>query len=185
MRLKGVQVGKNLYIQGVPYLKLRGKASNISIGDNVKINGNIDLRNRENGSIVIEDDVSFDTDCRLVAANNAVLTFRRGADIGSFCIFNCGTSVTVGEDTLMASYCYIQSSNHGIKRTATIKSQPHTYGEINIGRDAWLGGNVSVLAGIKIGEGAIIGAKAVVTDDVSPYSIIAGIPARVIGERPK
>ena len=106
--LKGMKVGKNFYIQGIPFLKIRGHISNIQIGDNVSIYGNIDLRNRENGSIVIEDNVSFDKECRLVAANYAVLRFKSGADIGAYNIFNCGTNVTIGHDTMIAGYCYIQ-----------------------------------------------------------------------------
>jgi acetyltransferase-like isoleucine patch superfamily enzyme len=185
LRLKGVRVGRNFYIQGVPYLKLRGKASHVVIGDNVRVHGDIDVRNRENGRIVIESDVAFDTGCRLVAANDAVLTFRTGADVGAYCIFNCGTHVTVGEGTMMGAYCYIQSSNHGMSRSRPIKGQPHTYGVITIGRDVWLAGHVTVVAGVSIGDGAVVGAKAVVTKDVPPYSITAGIPAKVIGERPE
>ena len=44
---KGIHVGKNFYIQGVPFLKIRGPSSNIKIGNNVSIHGNIDFRNRE------------------------------------------------------------------------------------------------------------------------------------------
>jgi acetyltransferase-like isoleucine patch superfamily enzyme len=183
LRAKGVRVGRNLYIQGVPYLKLRGKAANVSIGDNVAIYGDIDLRNRENGKIIIESNVSFDLGCRLVAANDATLTFREGADIGGYCIFNCGADVTVGQHVLMASYCYVQSSNHGIRRSELIKRQPHSYGDIVIGRDVWVAGHASILAGVTIAEGAVVGAKAVVASDVAPYAICAGIPARVIGER--
>jgi acetyltransferase-like isoleucine patch superfamily enzyme len=185
LRARGIKVGRNFYIQGVPLLKLRGKPGNIVIGNDVKVNGDIDLRNRENGRIVIEDGVSFDTGCRIVAAREAVVTFRRRADIGNSCIFNCGADVTVGEDTMMAGYCYIQSSDHGMRRSMTVKSQPHTHRAIAIGRDAWLGGNVTVLPGTTIGDGAVVGAKAVVTSDLPPYSISAGIPAKVIGERPE
>jgi acetyltransferase-like isoleucine patch superfamily enzyme len=185
LRLKGIKVGRNFYIQGVPFLKLRGKPGNIVIGNNVKVNGDIDLRNRENGRIVIEDGVSFDTGCRIVAAREAVVTFRQRADIGSYCIFNCGADVTVGEDTMMAGSCYVQSSDHGMRRAMTIKSQPHAHKAITIGRDVWLGASVTVLPGLNIGEGAIVGAKAVVNSDLPAWSISVGIPAKVVGERPE
>lgn len=184
LKMKGIQVGCNFYIQGVPYLKLRGKPGNIRIGDNVRIFGDIDLRNREDGRIEIENNVSFDSGCRLVAANNAVLRFCEGVDIGGYCIFNCGTDVTIGTRTMIASFCHMQSSNHGIRKALSMREQPHTYGKITVGQEVWLGGNVTVLAGVSIGDGAVVAAKSVVTKDVPAFSIYAGIPAKVIGERP-
>jgi acetyltransferase-like isoleucine patch superfamily enzyme len=85
---------------------------------------------------------------------------------------------------LFAGFCYVQSSNHGIRKGQPIKDQPHTYGPIAIGRDVWLAGHVTVLAGVTIGDGAVVGAKAVVTRDIAPFAICAGIPAKAIGERP-
>lgn len=180
---RGIQVGKNFYIQGVPFLKIRGLSSNIKIGNNVSIYGNIDIRNRENGAIIIKDNVSFDTECRLVAANNAVLLFKEGADIGGYNIFNCGANVTIGHDTMIAGFCYIQSSNHGVSKGSTIKSQAHSYGEIFIGDDCWIASHVTVVAGVNISNGAIVGANAVVTKDLSEYSKNVGIPAKQIGVR--
>lgn len=184
LRLKGVKVGHHFYIQGVPYLKIRGQAGNVSIGNNVAIYGDIDLRNRENGQIIVEDDVVIDTNCRFVAANNAVLKLKTGCHIGAYCIFNCGTDVSVGARTLLAGFCYVQSSNHGIRKNQAIRDQPHTYGKISIGSDAWLGGHVSVLPGVEIGDGAVIGAKAVVTKNIPPYTVSTGVPASVSSIRP-
>jgi acetyltransferase-like isoleucine patch superfamily enzyme len=56
-------------------------------------------------------------------------------------------------------------------------------GDVIIGNDVWFGFGVTILSGVKIGDGAAIGAKSVVTKDVAPYSIVAGNPARVIGKR--
>ena len=52
-----------------------------------------------------------------------------------------------------------------------------------IGNDVWIGHNATIIAGVKIGDGAIIGAGAVVTKDVEPYSIVGGIPAKIIKYR--
>lgn len=52
-----------------------------------------------------------------------------------------------------------------------------------IGHDVWIGAHVVVLPGIEVGTGAVIGARAVITRDVPPYAIVAGVPARVIGAR--
>jgi acetyltransferase-like isoleucine patch superfamily enzyme len=183
LRMKGVAVGPNLQIQGIPSLKIHGSPHDIQIGANVTITGDVDIRNRERGKIIIGDDVKLDTSCRLIAANDAVLKIGAGCRIGAYTIFNCGEDVSVGDHTLMAGFCYIQSSNHGIRKGRLIKDQPHTYGRILIGRDVWLGGHVTVLAGVSIGDGAIIGAKSVVTKDIPPDAICAGIPADVVKKR--
>lgn len=52
-----------------------------------------------------------------------------------------------------------------------------------IGNDVWIGYRATILSGVKIGDGAVVGAMAVVTKDVEPYCIVAGNPARTIGKR--
>ncbi|MCI8326447.1 MAG: CatB-related O-acetyltransferase [Lachnospiraceae bacterium] len=56
-------------------------------------------------------------------------------------------------------------------------------GDIHIGNDVWIGYEAVILAGVTIGDGAVIGARAVVTKDVSPYTIVGGVPARPIKKR--
>ena len=56
-------------------------------------------------------------------------------------------------------------------------------GDIVIGNDVWIGYEAVVMAGVTIGNGAIIGARAVVTKDVPPYTIVGGVPAREIRRR--
>ncbi|MDE5998007.1 MAG: CatB-related O-acetyltransferase [Muribaculaceae bacterium] len=56
-------------------------------------------------------------------------------------------------------------------------------GDIVIGNDVWIGYDAVIMAGVKIGDGAIIGARAVVTKDVEPYSIVGGVPAKAIRKR--
>jgi len=64
-----------------------------------------------------------------------------------------------------------------------IKGHPSSKGDIVIGNDVWIGYGATILSGVTIGNGAVIGAESVVTDDVSPYAIIAGNPAREIKKR--
>ena len=52
-----------------------------------------------------------------------------------------------------------------------------------IGNDVWIGANVTILGGLKIGDGAVIGANAVVTRDIPPYAVVAGVPAKIIRYR--
>lgn len=58
-----------------------------------------------------------------------------------------------------------------------------TVGKIEIGNDVWIGANVTILGGIKVGDGAVIGAGSVVTKDLPPFSISVGVPAKVINYR--
>ncbi|MFC7926853.1 DapH/DapD/GlmU-related protein [Microbacterium laevaniformans] len=54
---------------------------------------------------------------------------------------------------------------------------------VSIGRDVWIGGRSTVLGGVTIGDGALIGSASVVTKDVAPFAVVVGNPARVVGER--
>jgi len=184
LRAKGVQVGKNFYIQGVPWLKVGGDAKNIRIGDEVKIMGDIDLRNREQGTIEIGDNVVIDDRCRLVAANDAVLSIGAFTRIGLHTIFNAGASISVGKEVLISGFCYVQSSNHGIRRGVPIQRQSHTYGTITIENGSWLGSHVTLLPGAHVGAGAVVGAKTVVTKSIPANSVNMGVPSKVAGMRP-
>jgi len=180
----GIKVGRKFYIEGVPKLKIRGRAGDIQIGDNVSVFGNIDLRNREQGKILIKDGVSIDNDCRFVSANDSVLTIGERSSIGPYCIFNCGVSVTVGSDCLFAGSIQVQSSEHGFAKGELIRKQKHTYGEISIGNDVWLAVNSAVMKGAVIEDGCVIGAKSLVRSGLyKKNSILVGVPARIVKER--
>jgi acetyltransferase-like isoleucine patch superfamily enzyme len=181
--IKGVKVGENFYIEGIPYLKIRGLHSNIIIGNNVKIFGNTDIRNRENGKIIIGNNVEIDNDCRFVSANDAKLELKDNCFIGPYNFFNAGDDIIISSYTISGGFVHIQSSNHGLEKSQKIWLQKHTYGKITIEEDVWLGANCTILQGVKIETGAVIAAKSVVTKSVSTYSIVGGIPAKEIGIR--
>ena len=184
LKIYGIKVGSDFYIEGVPKLKIKGCAGDISIGNNVSIYGDIDIRNRERGRIVIEDDVSIDNDCRFVAANDATLKIGRRTGVGPFCIFNCGVSVTIGEDCLIAGMVYVQSSEHGFVKGEKIVSQKHTYDEIRIGSDVWLAANSAVTKGVTLEDGCVVGAKSLVRKGYYERgSVLAGVPAVKIKKR--
>jgi acetyltransferase-like isoleucine patch superfamily enzyme len=64
-----------------------------------------------------------------------------------------------------------------------IQGHPRSKGDVIIGNDVWIGTEATFLSGVKVGDGAVIGAKSVVVKDVPPYAIVAGNPARVIKMR--
>ncbi|MBU0579596.1 MAG: acyltransferase [Candidatus Margulisbacteria bacterium] len=180
----GIKVGKKFYIEGIPLLKINGKGDNIQIGNNVSIMGDVDLRNRENGKIIIGNNVKIDNYCRLVAANDAVLKIGNNTNIGAFTIINCGTDVTIGDKCMISGLIQIQSSDHGIAKGTPIREQKHTYEKINIGNDVWLAANCTILKGVTLEDGCIVGAKSLVRQGhYQKNSILAGIPAKKVKER--
>ena len=110
-------------------------------------------------------------------------------EIGEFCFLGAFVEidvlerVAIGSHTLIGPRCFITDHNHGTNRGRRIDQQACVARPVSIGLDVWIGASASILAGVTIGDGAIVGAGAVVTKDVSPYAIVAGVPARRIGER--
>jgi acetyltransferase-like isoleucine patch superfamily enzyme len=92
-------------------------------------------------------------------------------------------SITIGNDVLLGPGTSIIASNHGFDQGQLIREQDGHDADIVIGNDVWLGASVVVTAGVSIGDGCVVGAGAVVTRDLPPYSICAGVPARVIRMR--
>lgn len=73
--------------------------------------------------------------------------------------------------------------NRYYQEHSSITGHPRTKGDVNIGNDVWIGREALILSGISIGDGAVVAARAVVTRNVAPYSIVAGNPARHIRHR--
>lgn len=90
-----------------------------------------------------------------------------------------GTHVMMGED------CTIITRNHKIDRTDIPMMEQGFEDEkpVHIGNDVWIGDRVTIMPGVHIGDGCVIGAGAVVTGDIPPYSIAAGVPAKVLRSR--
>ncbi|MBC7915805.1 MAG: acyltransferase [Pyrinomonadaceae bacterium] len=103
--------------------------------------------------------------------------------IGSFCEFNISDGINIGNDTNIASGCKFIDHDHGIEAGKLIGGQVPIVSPIEIGRDVWLGFNVTVLKGVFINDGAVIAAGSVVTKSVPKNEIWAGIPAKKIGVR--
>lgn len=183
MRLKGIKVGSNFRIKGVPTLDIKGSPGNIVIGNDVFIQGDIDLRNRQNGKITFCDRVKVDVNCRFVAANDAHIKIDSDTNIGCYTIFNAGADIFVGKYCLISGFCYIQSSNHGIKKDDYIRNQPHTYGPIKLEDDVWVASHVTILPDVTVSRGAVLAAKSVINKDVSEYEIVGGVPALHISNR--
>lgn len=94
--------------------------------------------------------------------------------------------LTIGNHVLVGQNAIVLSSTHQWSDpNVPIVFQGHRAEPVTIGDDVWIGANAVILPGVAIGTGTVIGAGAVVNHDTEPYSIVAGIPARKIGERPR
>lgn len=92
--------------------------------------------------------------------------------------------VTIGDDTSIAHGVSIMSETHvTADRDIPFKNQGMEYKPVKIGNDVWIGAKVTIMAGVTIGNKAIIGANSVVTRDVPDYAVVVGAPARVIKYR--
>lgn len=100
---------------------------------------------------------------------------------------NCEVNgpVTIGRDVMMGPEVVIYTSGHNHERVdIPMRIQGASVpAPVIIGNDVWLGRRVIVLPGVHIGDGCIIGAGAVVTKDIPPFSIAAGVPAKVVKSR--
>jgi acetyltransferase-like isoleucine patch superfamily enzyme len=95
--------------------------------------------------------------------------------------FDC---ITIGDDVLIGPYVLIHSGNHRFDDLSVpIRLQGHLQASIHIEDDVWIGAHAVILKGVTIGRGAVVAAGAVVNRDVEPYTIVAGVPAKKIGER--
>lgn len=174
--------GKNVKVLGKVDVRVRDNGK-IIIGDNVTIYGPLQLWVRDNAKIVIGDYCYIDSYVRLDAAWDAVIELGHHVTINAYSMINSSIGVKVGSNSLISFYVCIIDVDHGIKRNVLIRNQLPVGSPIEIGEDTWIGWGACILKGVKIGNGAVIGAGSVVTKDVPPYTVVAGVPARKIKER--
>lgn len=182
-RWAGIQLGNNVQFLGKVKIKLRGKPENIVIGDNVILGDNVDLRNRENGKIVLKERVYIDHNVRIVAAREGIVEVGFGSEIGGNTVINSGGTTRIGEFCMIAGGVNINSSRHGTEKQAYVKEQPHSHGVVELGDDVWIGSGASILINTRIGTGVVVSSNSLVSGDIPPFALCAGVPAKVIQYR--
>ena len=89
--------------------------------------------------------------------------------------------ITIGDNVLIGPNVVLRSNNHMFQDVLIpIREQGMTQGEIVVGDDVWIASNAVILAGVKIGRGAVVAAGGVVTKDVPDYAVVGGVPAKLI-----
>jgi acetyltransferase-like isoleucine patch superfamily enzyme len=159
-----IAIGENSFIDDYAVLDAKGGSNQgILIGKNVFVGRNTVL-SCKGGSITLDDYANISSNCSLLSE----------------------TKIIIGKYTFLAGHCYlVAGGNHSFDRIdVPIMLQPSlTKGGIHIDEDCWLGASVILLDGVSLGRGCVVGAGAVVTKSLTPYSVAAGIPAKKIRNR--
>lgn len=114
------------------------------------------------------------------------LTIGDEVDLAKDVIITSSGGVFIGDRTLIGYRTQIFSANHEIPPIGQkIPISGNVLAPVRIDKDVWIGANCIITPGVTVGEGAIIAAGSVVTKDVSPNSIVGGVPAKLIKMRPE
>ena len=159
-----IEIGDNTFIDEMAVLDAKGEANEgIKIGKNVFVGRNTILSCKE-GSIYLDDFVNLSANCSLLSE----------------------TGIHIGRYSFMAGHCYlVAGGNHTFDRIdLPIMFQPSVVkGGIRIGEDCWIAASVTVIDGVKLGKGCIVGAGSIVARSFPDYTIILGNPASKIKSR--
>ena len=158
LRLKGLRFGHGLTLEGNIEVTA---AKRVQLGRCVRLGKDIYLGAWPEGELVVGDN----------------------SYIGRWTIILAHQSVIIGNDCLIAPGCHITDVNHGIAPGELIRKQPLDSKPVRIGNDVWVGTGCSILPGVTIGDGAVVGARSVVTDDVPSNAIVVGSPAKLLRYR--
>jgi acetyltransferase-like isoleucine patch superfamily enzyme len=159
-------------------LRVRGAA----IGEKSSIAAGVRVRRPWCVSLGARVDVEHNVFFKIVA-DDASVTIGDYTFIGNGTQFDVLHSVAVGAHTQIAPGVFITDHTHHASHGVRLDQQGSRAAAVVIGDDVWIGTRAVILAGVTIGSGAIVGAAAVVTKNVDANSIVAGVPARVIGTR--
>lgn len=153
---------------------------NVFVGDRTMI-----FQDRDGGEVVLSDRVHLYGDTYIQTGDGGSVIIGSDTHIQPGCQFSGYKSpIKIGSKVQIAPDCAFYPYAHGIAPGKPIKEQPlTTKGGITIEDDVWLGYRAIVLDGVSIGKGATIGAGSVVTQNIPPGAIAAGVPARVIKMR--
>jgi len=169
------------------YYRLYYYKKNVTIAENVLLN----IKNHFEGLNAVGKNSEVST-CEIglgtYISDNSVI---KKSIIGKFCSIGSNVQISLGlhpSDTFVSThpsffsaqkYAGFSFVNKNIFKEHTFIDPEEKYA-VEIGNDVWIGNNVIILDGLKIGDGAIIAVGSIVTKDVLPYAIVAGVPAKLI-----
>lgn len=145
------------------------------------LHGNV-LEALADGRLQIGAQAQLEPDVWITVGDDATVHIGAGTFLNIAVMVAATDRVEIGAHCMLANGCFVTDANHRFDDP----EQPITWqgfaskGPTRIGDNVWLGANVVVTSGVEIGERCVIGANSVVTQDIPPFSIAAGVPAKVL-----
>jgi len=158
----------------------------ISLGRQVAIDDHVllDASGAGEAGVQVGDRVIISRHC-IIQGKSGPIVIGEGCDIGANTLITAASGVYLEPAVLIAGNCYIGGSRYVTERLdVPIMHQGwYSRGPVHIGTGTWLGAGVTVLDGVRIGRGCIVGAGSVVTRDLPDHSVALGVPARRMQQR--
>ena len=184
---------------GTLALRLKARMFGIEVGPGVTACGSVSLGRWPGSHIRLGAGCSLISSSRRATASTlyapvrlrtyaptARIELAEGVQLSGTAITARSCTISIGKDTMVGPNCVITDSDfhaHWPAETRHIEPAFELDRGVSIGANVWIGMNSLILKGVAIGDGAIIGARALVTQDVPPYTIVGGVPARPIRQR--
>ncbi len=174
---KGVIFGKGLMIRKPGQIRIGAR---VAIDDTTLLDGGME----DETAITIGDNSIISKAC-VIQAKTRPLVMGDNCDIGAHVILSSIGGIILGDSVLIAGNCYIGGGRYHIEdlETPIMYQGVYSRGPVKIGDGTWIGASVTILDGVTIGKGCIIGAGALVTKDIPDYAIAMGAPAKITGHR--
>ncbi len=171
-------------------VSLTGPKRQLQFGARCKIENGVCLQGISQSPMTFGDDVTICEGALIRPSGHwgghlgAGLQIGNCSSIGAYSYIGCAGPITIGNNVLMGPRVTMIAENHNFDNSAQpMNTQGVSNRGIHIGNDVWIGACVSILDGVTVGDHSILAAGAVVTKDVLPYEIVAGVPARRIKSR--
>ncbi len=174
---RGVIIGRGITLRHPRRIRL---GQRVAIDDYVLL----DAGGTGEEGMVIGDDVIISRNCVIQGKTGHVVIGDK-TQIGCNTVVSSVTGILIGQSVLIAGNCYIGGGRYSFDRIDLPIMEQTTYsrGPVIIKDDVWLGAGSVIVDGIQVGKGCVVGAGAVVTEDLPDYAIAKGVPARVDGFR--
>jgi acetyltransferase-like isoleucine patch superfamily enzyme len=154
-------------------------SQNIIFGKKIALGAGVFIRTFDGGKITIGNNVSIEQGVEIVAQGSKIL-IGDNVFIGRGCQIIAKKFISIGDDSLIASYCVIRDANHRVDRNSLIRLQHHDDNPIIIGKDVWVGSQSSIIMGAKINNGCVVGANSLINKELVEYGVYVGSPAKLL-----